>query len=173
MSKRSAVMALVLLFIGAMLAFAQGDDIRQHSSCKYCGMDRDKYGHSRMLIEYDDGTAVGTCSIHCAAVDLALNIDKTPKAVMVGDMGSKALIDAEKAFWVVGGNKPGVMTKRAKWAFAKQEDAQKFIGENGGTAASFEEAVKLAYEDMYQDIMMIREKRKMKKHGGMEHMHGK
>jgi hypothetical protein len=65
------------------------------------------------------------------AVELALQIDKTPKVIMVGDYGSKALIDAEKAFWVMGGNKMGVMTHRAKWAFENREDAEKFIKENG------------------------------------------
>lgn len=42
------------------------------------------------------------------------------------------LIDAEKAFWVIGGSKPGVMTKRAKWAFEKKEAADKFMLDNGG-----------------------------------------
>jgi len=168
---RTIAVVLVLLVAGAAAVVAQGDDIKQHPSCKYCGMDRETFGHSRMLIEYDDGTSVGTCSIHCVAVDLALNIDKAPKALWVGDFGSKKLVDAEKASWVVGGGKPGVMTKRAKWAFEKKEDADKFMKENGGTLASFDEAVKFAYEDMYQDTKMIREKRKMKKMGGGEHQH--
>jgi nitrous oxide reductase accessory protein NosL len=173
MFRRTVVIALVVLVLGAVAVFAQGDDVAQQPSCKYCGMDRKMFGHSRMLIEYDDGTTVGTCSIHCVAVDLALNIDKTPKAIMVGDMNTKALVDAEKASWVIGGDKPGVMTKRAKWAFAKQEDAEKFMKEHGGTAASFDEAMKAAYEDMYQDTKMIRERRMMKRQGGMGHMHGK
>jgi nitrous oxide reductase accessory protein NosL len=71
---------------------------------------------------------------------------------------------------VVGGSKPGVMTKRAKWAFENKGDAEKYIKENGGTLATFDEAIKLAYEDMHQDTKMIREKRKMKK-AGMEHQH--
>jgi nitrous oxide reductase accessory protein NosL len=76
------------------------------------------------------------------------------------------LLDAEKGFWVIGGNKPGVMTKRAKWAFAKKEDAENFISENGGNLASFEQAFKAAFEDMYADTKMIQERRKMR---GMEH----
>jgi len=172
MNRRMIAVMLVLLVAGAAAVFAQGDDIKQHPSCKYCGMDREKFGHSRMFIEYDDGTSVGTCSIHCATVDLALHIDKTPKALWVGDQGSRKLTDAEKATWVAGGNLPGVMTKRAKWAFEKKEDADKFVKENGGTLASFDEAVKFAYEDMYQDTRMIREKRKMMKMGG-GHQHGK
>ena len=144
--------------------FAQAqEDIQKHPSCKYCGMNREQFSHSRMLVEYDDGTAVGTCSIHCLAVDLALNIDKSPKTIQVGDYGTRTLVDAEKAFWVVGGNKMGVMTKRAKWAFAKKDDAEKFVKENGGTMATFDEAMKGAYEDMYSDTKMIRERRKMRK----------
>jgi nitrous oxide reductase accessory protein NosL len=161
------VLAMVLFFLTGMFGLAEAqEDVQKHSSCKYCGMDRAQFAHSRMLIKYDDGSEVGTCSIHCVAVDLAINIDKTPGGIMVGDCGTKKLIDGEKAFWVIGGNKMGVMTKRAKWAFEKKEDADKFIKENGGEAAPFDLAMKAAYEDMYADTKMIREKRKMRK---MEH----
>jgi copper chaperone NosL len=170
--KKTVILVLAVLIIAAFTVYAQGDDIKLSPSCKYCGMDREKFGHSRMLIEYDDGTSVGTCSVHCAAVDLALNIDKTPKALMAADFGTKTLTAAEQATWVIGGNKPGVMTKRAKWAFGNKADAEKFVKENGGTLATFDDAIKLAYEDMYQDTKMIREKRKMKK-TGMEHQHQK
>jgi hypothetical protein len=131
-------------------------------------MDREKFAHSRMLVEYEDGTSLGTCSLHCMAVELALNIDKTPKATLVGDFKEKTLLDVEKASWVIGGSKMGVMTKRAKWAFGKKEDAEKFKAENGGDLASFEQAIKASYEDMYADTKMIRERRKMKK---MQHKH--
>jgi copper chaperone NosL len=158
---------MITMVVGLSLSgivWAQ-DDIQKHPACKYCGMDRAKFAHSRVFIQHDDGTTEGTCSIHCAAVDLAVNIDKTPKAIMVGDFNTKNLIDVEKAFWVVGGSKMGVMTKRAKWAFAKQEDADRFVKENGGVMSTFEEAMKGAYEDMYADTKMIREKRKMAKMG--------
>ena len=154
-------MTLILLCL-AMPATAQ-DDIQKQPTCKYCGMDRGKFAHSRMLIEYSDGTVVGTCSIHCAAVDLALNIDKTPKAVMVGDYNTKALIDAETAAWVLGGGKMGVMTRNAKWAFAQKGDAEKFIAQNGGKLVTYDDAMKASYEDMYADTKMIRDKRKMMK----------
>jgi nitrous oxide reductase accessory protein NosL len=162
MKKLSMLMIMMVCVLITAMAFAQ-DDIKNHPSCKYCGMDREKFGHSRMLIEYEDGTSLGTCSLHCMAVELAIHIDKTPKAVLVGDFNSKTLIDADKASWVIGGSKMGVMTKRAKWAFGKKEDAEKFKAENGGDLASFEQAIKAAYEDMYADTKMIRERRKMKK----------
>jgi nitrous oxide reductase accessory protein NosL len=116
-----------------------------------------------MLIVYDDGTEVGACSLHCAAIDLAINIDKSPKTIYVGDFNTKKLIDAEQAFWVIGGNKPGVMTKRAKWAFEKKADAEAFIAKEGGTIANLDQAIKASYEDIYTDTRMIRERRKMKR----------
>ncbi len=165
MKKRLMLLITMSCVLVAAVVFA---DVQKFPSCKYCGMDREKFGHSRMLVEYDDGTNLGTCSLHCLAVELALNIDKTPKTIFVGDYNSKTLIDAEKAFWVIGGSKMGVMTKRAKWAFARKEDAEKFKAENGGDIVSFEQAVKASYEDMYGDTQMIRERRKMKK---MQHQH--
>jgi nitrous oxide reductase accessory protein NosL len=154
-------MTLILLCIS--IPAAAQDDIQKQPTCKYCGMDRGKFAHSRMLIEYTDGTVVGTCSIHCTAVDLALNIDKMPKGVLVGDYGTKALIDAEKATWVIGGSKMGVMTRNAKWAFLQKGDAEKFVGQNGGKLVTYDDAVKASYEDMYADTKMIRDKRKMMK----------
>lgn len=139
------------------------DDIAKHKSCPHCGMDRGQYAHSRMLIVYDDNTEAGVCSLHCAAIDLAINIDKAPKTIYVGDYNTRKLIDAEQAFWVIGGNKPGVMTKRAKWAFEKKADAEAFVQKEGGVLATFEAAIKTAYEDIYADTKMIREKRKMRR----------
>ena len=138
------------------------------ASCKYCGMDREKFAHSRMLVEYDDGTAVGACSIHCLAVELTNSIDKTPRAIKVGDYSGKNLIDAESAFWVIGGDKSGVMSSRAKWAFKNRADAEAFIAANKGTMATFEDALKAAYEDLYKDTKMIRDRRKMKSMKQME-----
>ncbi|MFC1813496.1 nitrous oxide reductase accessory protein NosL [Thermodesulfobacteriota bacterium] len=141
-------------------AMAQ-DDVARHPNCPYCGMDRAKFAHSRFYIEYDDATAVGFCSLHCAAMDMAVKIDKTPKALMVGDYNSKKLIDAEKAYWVIGGDKMGVMTVRAKWAFKSKADADAFIKTHGGKPATFDDAVRATFEDMHDDVQMIRKKRKM------------
>jgi copper chaperone NosL len=149
-------------YSAAAQAAVAPDDMKKSPACKYCGMNREKFAHSRMLIEYTDGTVVATCSIHCAAVDLALNIDKTPKSVMVGDYSTKTLIDAEKAAWVIGGSKMGVMTRNAKWAFLQKGDAEKFISQSGGKISKYDEAMKASYEDMYADTKMIREKRKMR-----------
>jgi copper chaperone NosL len=155
------MLAFMIIFTGT-IAFAQ-QDVDKHAACKYCGMDRKMFAHSRMLLIYEDGSELGTCSLHCMAVDLALNIDKMPKTIQVGDYNTKNLIDAENAIWVIGGDKPGVMSNRAKWAFEKKADAEAFIMQNKGTLADFETAIKTSYEDMYADTQMIREKRKAKR----------
>jgi nitrous oxide reductase accessory protein NosL len=143
-------------------------DVVQSPACRHCGMDRGKFSHSRMVIEYEDGSTVATCSLHCAAVELAVTIDKIPVMVRVADFDSKELLDADKAVWVMGGSKKGVMTAQAKWAFTDRRGAERFIKENSGSIVSFDAAIKAAYDDMYQDTKMIREFRKMKrqKHQG-------
>lgn len=160
----SAIMGVLLVAVSGTLVLAQvAEDIQKYPACKYCGMDRQKFAHSRLLLEYEDGAGLGTCSIHCAAVDLALNIDKTPKSIQVADYKTKNLLQAEKAAWVIGGKKPGVMTKRAKWAFADQKGAEDFIKESEGNLAGFDETMKATYEDMYADTKMIRERRAQKR----------
>ena len=163
MKKASILSALILFSFGFPFLLSAQEDVQKHPSCKFCGMDRAKFAHSRFYVAYEDGSTQGTCSIHCAAIDFALNIDKTPKTMQVGDFYTKKLVDAEKAFWVLGGNKPGVMTKRAKWAFAGNKDAERFMKENGGSAISFDQAFKAAFEDMYEDTKMIQERRKMRR----------
>lgn len=160
--KKLLVYLLICVFLAPMTVFAQ-TDITRHADCPLCGMDRDKFAHSRMLIVYDDGSEMGACSIRCAAVELVNNLDKAPVALMVGDFATRELIDAETAVWVIGGTRPGVMSARAKWAFADAESAQKFIDEHGGERATFEEALQAAYSDLYQDTLMIRERRKARR----------
>ena len=159
---------MILLVCGLSLisVFAlagKHDDQIAHVACSYCGMDRTKFAQSRMLVEYEDGGEVGTCSIHCMALEFANAIDRMPKRLLVGDFNSRELIDAEKAVWVLGGDKRGVMTSRAKWAFSEQSAAKAFIAEHGGVITGFDQAMKASYEDMYQDTQRIRKMRAMKK----------
>ena len=62
-------------------AQANVNDIEKYAKCPYCGMDRKQYHHSRMLVQYSDDLADGTCSLHCAAISLSLNVDREPKAL--------------------------------------------------------------------------------------------
>ena len=53
----------------------QVNDIEKYPKCPYCGMDRKMWNHSRHLIHYGDDMVDPTCSIHCAAISLSLNLD--------------------------------------------------------------------------------------------------
>ncbi len=158
----SIILGIVLSLVAVQMVFAEPqEDVVKHQSCKYCGMNREHFAHSRMLVNYNDRSVLATCSIHCVAVDMVLNIDKAPTNIQVGDYNTKNLINAENAFWVIGGNKPGVMTKRAKWAFENKKDAEMYIKQNGGQMATFDDAMKASYEDMYQDMKMRMAMRQM------------
>lgn len=123
------------------------DDIREHRSCLECGMDRKAYGYSRMLILYQDGSQTGVCSLHCAAVELDAHKDRAVKSILVADRETRLLVDAEKAFWVLGGKKRGVMTQLPKWAFAAEPAARSFIADNGGSLVSWAEALAAARKE--------------------------
>ena len=73
-----------------------------------------------------------------------------PEIILVGDYNTKKLIDAERAVWVIGGKKMGVMSIRGKWAFEKRKEADTFIKGNGGHISSFDEAMKVTFKDMYE-----------------------
>ena len=122
-------------------------DVIKHKACPHCGMDREKFAYSRMLVTYSDGSSAGLCSLHCAATELKANKGKAVKAVKVADVNTQKLVDTEKAAWVIGGSRKGVMTMVAKWAFAKKDDAAAFIRKNGGKLAVYKEALALAEKE--------------------------
>ncbi len=141
-----AALFLVML-VGTALAAAGNDDIAAHRDCAHCGMDRKVYGYSRMLVEYVDASQVGLCSLHCAVTEMNGQRDKQVKSLQVADRDSHRLIDADKAIWVIGGKKRGVMTQQPKWAFATEAAARAFVTANGGRVIAWPEALKAAQEE--------------------------
>lgn len=123
-------------------------DAVEHPDCVHCGMDRAKFAHSRMLVAYQDGEMLATCSIRCVALDLKKKKNKPVASFRVGDFTNGNLIDAEKAHWVIGGDRRGVMTKNPKWAFADKDAAEAFIARHGGKPATFAEVLKAATDEL-------------------------
>ncbi len=141
------LLAAMLLGIAGAVAFAQ-DDIDQYRSCAGCGMSRKAYGYSRMLIRYGDGETVGLCSLHCAVVALDAAPGKPVKSLLVADRETRTLIDAETATWVLGGRKPGVMTRTPKWAFGTRAAAESFVKANGGEIVPWTRALEAARAEL-------------------------
>ncbi len=144
-------------------------EMEKYPRCPYCGMNRTKWHHSRHLVHYDDGLADGTCSIHCAAISLSLNLDRGPKAIYAADFGSdaeiKPLVEVDKATYLIGSKLKGTMSGNSKMAFATPDAAKAAQAANGGELGDFDTALTTAYNNLAKDTMMIRkmrlEKRKM------------
>jgi nitrous oxide reductase accessory protein NosL len=154
---------------------ANENDIEKYPKCPYCGMDRRQYHHSRMLIQYSDDLADGTCSLHCAAISLSLNVDREPKAVWVGDNAAagepRPLVDADKASFLVGSKLPGVMTANSKVAYGSEDAARAAQAANGGELVKFDQALLAAYTDMSKDVSRIRKNRAERRRKMMEQQH--
>ncbi|BCS55333.1 nitrous oxide reductase accessory protein NosL [Geobacter sp. SVR] len=149
MYKKTAMTCILAAVLLAVMAFAAaaGNDIDTHRECTYCGMDRKAYGFSRMLVRYEDGSEVGTCSLHCTVTELEKHRDKRVRSLLVADRDTRALIEAETAVWVMGGSKRGVMTMRPTWAFGTRSAAQAFVTANGGEIVGWKTALEAARLD--------------------------
>jgi copper chaperone NosL len=139
------------------------DELEKYPRCPYCGMDRKQWHHSRHLVHYDDGRVDPTCSLHCAAISLSLNIDLGPKAIYAADFGSaetpRPMVDVDGARYLIGSALPGTMTARSKMAFATKAEAEAAQQAQGGEIGGFDEALTAAYLDMARDTRMIRGRR--------------
>jgi nitrous oxide reductase accessory protein NosL len=144
------------------------DDTRKFPRCRYCGMERAKFSATRHLIHYEDDAIDATCSLHCAAVALSLNMDKGPKAIWVGDAGGngeiKPLVLVDKAFYVIDPSKPGVMTRVSNAAFADKAKAEAVAAAEpakkaGAEVVDFNAALRKAYMVMADDTIMLRTRR--------------
>ncbi len=148
------------------------DELKKYPKCPYCGMDRTQFHHSRHLVQYADDLVDGTCSIHCLAISLSLNIDREPKAIWAADFGAdaplKPLVDADKATYLVGSGLPGVMTGRSKKAFSSSQTAQAAQAKHGGATGDFNHALEAAYADMAWDTISIRKRREERRRRMMD-----
>jgi len=121
--------------------------------CDNCGMDRNKWARTRYEFQTSKGT-FHTCAIHCVAV-MSMKLKEEPKNVKVAEyLHPENMLDAEKAFFVVGSSAPGTMTQKSKIAFPSKDTAEKFAAKYGGTVTNFEGALSEA---------------KMGVHGGHKH----
>ncbi len=155
---------------------ANENDIEKYPKCPYCGMDRKQYHHSRMLVQYSDDVADGTCSLHCTAISLSLNVDREPKTLWVGDNAAagdvKPLVEVDKATFLVGSKIAGVMTANSKVAYGSADAAKAAQAANGGELVKFDQALLVAYTDMSKDVSRIRKMRAERKKKMMEQQKG-
>ncbi|HRH80160.1 MAG TPA: nitrous oxide reductase accessory protein NosL [Thiobacillaceae bacterium] len=139
------------------------NELEKYPSCPYCGMNRSQFHFSRHLVHYADDLVDGTCSIHCLAISLSLNLDREPKAIYAADFGAaaepKPLVNVDQATYLIGGNLRGVMSGRSKKAFATRAAALSAKEQHNGEIGDFDAALAAAYADMAKDTAGIRKKR--------------
>ncbi|ATB69189.1 NosL family protein [Sulfurospirillum diekertiae] len=113
-------------------------------ACPNCGMHLVKFyktSHTHENHQY--------CSIHCL---YEVTQGVIPEDAKVVDTITLELIDVKKAFYVVGSNVKGTMTRTSSYAFGSEKEAQNFISNNGGKMMNFQEAYAVAAEDFPEDF---------------------
>jgi len=144
------------------------NELVKYPRCRYCGMERAKFSHTRHLLVYEDDSVEGTCSLHCAAISLSLNMDRGPKALHAGDAGApgaiKPLLPVDRAHYVLDPSKPGTMTKSSKFAYGSRAAADaaaagEAAARAGAKVVDFNTALTSAYLGMAEDTVMLRKRR--------------
>ncbi len=126
--------------------------------CDVCGMHLTKYYKTSHTAEFKNGHKEQYCSLHCLA-EVHKNYEDKIKNIQVVDTNSLKLIDAKKAFYVVGSSKEGTMSSVSEYAFSTKPEAEKFKNEFGGNIHSFDETLKFAKGKLKKDNELLDEKR--------------
>ena len=117
---------------------------KNRDKCVLCGMNLVKYyktNHAAKL----DGKNVQYCSIHC--LTKAIKNGAELENPMVVDVKSLKFIPVTEAFYVVGSDVDGTMTKVSKYAFKSLSDAKSFQKKHGGKILDFYFAWQIAKKD--------------------------
>lgn len=131
--------------------------------CPNCGMNLPKFYKTGHAVKLKDGSHRQYCSIHCLVEEMELGVLKDKKdtidEILVVDTNSLKMIDAKKAYYIVGSKIAGTMSMVSQYAFENIDDALAFLNTNGGEMKSFDEAYAISLEDFAKDIAMIQNKR--------------
>ena len=142
-----AIMALV---VAATYAFGYltPKDLVQYPECLHCGMSRKVCAHTRITVEYADGTRRAECGLHCLLADLVEQPGRQPKRILAADYNDRKLADAKKSYWVRYDNADACRESKIMLAFRTEHGADDFIVSFGGRKFNFDEALRLTYLDI-------------------------
>ena len=126
--------------------------------CNVCGMHLTKYYKTNHTAEFKNGHQEQYCSLHCLS-EVHKDYEQKIKNIQVVDTNSLKLIDAKKAFYVIGSSKEGTMSPISEYAFSTKIEAEKFKKEFGGEIHTFEETLKLSKDKLDKDNEILDEKR--------------
>ncbi len=122
--------------------------------CSVCGMNL-KMFYKTSYISGDKQY----CSIRCLVADMANNPTKL-EDIKVIDASTQKPIIAKDAFFVMGSDVKGTMSKVSKLAFATKDEAENFVKKHGGKITDFDTVLKEAKSSLKQDSAMVSMKKK-------------
>lgn len=151
------LLTVFFVVVLAVFAFAEKFDIEHpiknpqkytdKEKCDNCRMNRNQWARTRHEFHTSKGT-FHTCSIHCVAA-LSSKLKEKPGSVKVAEyLHPEKMLEAEKAFYVIGSTAPGTMTSKSKIAFSSKEDADKFTAKCGGIVSGFDGALAEAKKEL-------------------------
>lgn len=143
----TTVVMLVALAAAYAFGFATPKDLAQYPDCLNCGMSRKSCAHTRIVVEYADGTKRAECGLHCLLADLVDQPGRQPKMFLAADYNDRKLVEAEKCSWVRYDNAAECRGSKVMLAFRSERGADDFIASFGGRKLTFDEALKTAYLD--------------------------
>ncbi|MBS1160744.1 MAG: hypothetical protein H6R15_3163 [Proteobacteria bacterium] len=133
------------------------NELEKYPRCVICNMDRRKFHYARHLLHYGDGTAQGTCSVHCAAECMLRERRRGFRTIYAPDYAStaepKSLVEAASATYLIGSDLRGVMTPVSKVAFASREAALRARQTYGGEIGSFAMAIAASFDEMANSLV--------------------
>lgn len=143
-----ALVAVVAVFAAYALCFATPKDLARYPACLNCGMSRESSSHTRMVVEYADGTRSAECSLHCLLADLIAQPGREPKRILAADYRDRELAEAKACSWVRYDNAAQCRGSKVLLAFRTEAAADEFIASFGGQKLNYDEALSTTYLDL-------------------------
>jgi copper chaperone NosL len=140
------VVVLLLLAAGYTFGIATPKDLAQYPQCLHCGMDRTQCKHTRVSIEFADGTKAAECSLQCLVATLKEQPWRRTKTISAADYNDKKLVPAESCSWVRYDNAVSCQGSRVMLAFRSESAADRFVHSFGGRKMTFNDALLAAAE---------------------------
>lgn len=124
--------------------------------CPVCGMTLHNFYKTNFAANAN-GVEKQYCSIICLVEDEIVNNQKM-KNIRVVDNSTMKMIDATKASFVVGSNKPATMSSVSIYGFGTLDGAKSFAKEGGGDVKTFDEVYKMVKSTQAQDMAATKER---------------
>ena len=139
--RKRPLLAVLFIFLMAPLSWS-GEGI----PCKNCGMDVNKFPHTKYLVRTSVGEEWVACGVQCG-LTLHLHLKDKFRSGTALDLFTNKPFDARMGFYVY---KSTAITDMAPGfiSFASRSNAEKFAKGFGGQVVSYEEALKIWKKQM-------------------------